>query len=320
MQGAEQSQGIQKGSKTPGVGTSFVSVPAVITDVDGKYVSDLKPSDFHVFDNNVEQKIERAIPPTDPIDTVLMLDTSASTRSAFEEIQRWALAFVDALRPQDRLTIVTFDSRILVLSDFSSDREKLRGAIFQVRKGESTRLYDALNLVAAARLPADTGRRAMVLFTDGVDTRSQIADSAHALEDIERSNVPVFVVRYDTKAGQNRKPQPPEYRPIIVPEGVPDNSGLYAFADRYLSGLIKESGGQIYQAKPDDSSNGPVPLILEELRHQYTLCFHPTNTTQDGSLHSIRISVDRPGVTVRTRAGYRDAVQAATDSIRGTGK
>lgn len=97
MQGVEQSLGIQQGSRTPEVVTSLVSVPAVITDTDGKYVSDLKPADFHVFDNNLEQKIEKVILPTDPIDTVLMLDTSTSTRSAFEEMQRWALAFVDAL-------------------------------------------------------------------------------------------------------------------------------------------------------------------------------------------------------------------------------
>jgi VWFA-related protein len=320
MQGTEQSQVIQPGSETPEAATSLVSVPAVISDRDGKYVSDLSNADFHVFDNNIEQKIESILPPTDRIDIVLMLDTSASTRSAFEEMQRWALAFVDALRPQDRLMAVTFDSRIFLLSDFTGDHDKLRGAMFEMSKGESTRFYDALNLVLADRLPAAPGRRAMVLFTDGVDTRSRIADSVGVLGGIERSNMPVFVIRYDTKAEQYKIQHPPEYRPIIVPEGVLDNSELYAFADRYLTALSEESGGQIYQAKADDSSDGPVPLILEDLRHQYTLCFHPTNTTQDGSLRGIRVSVDRPGVKVRTRTGYRQAFQAATDSTRGTGK
>jgi VWFA-related protein len=320
MQGTQQNQMIQQGNKPPEVGASMVSVPAVITDTDGKYVSDLNPADFHVFDNNVEQKIERVIPPTDPTDILLMLDTSASTSSAFEEMQRWALAFVDALRPQDRFMVVTFDNRIFVLSDLTGDHEKLRGGIFQMRKGESTRLYDALNLVSADRLPATPGRRAMVLFTDGVDTRSRIDDAEEALGAIERSNMPVFVIRYDTKAGQPKVQHPAGYRPIIIPDGVLENSSLYAFADQYLSGLTEESGGRIYQAKPDDSSDGPVPLILDELLHQYTLCFHPTNTAQDGSLRPIRVSVDRPGVTVRTRTGYRDAVRTATDSTRGTGK
>ena len=305
MQGSEQNQGAQQRSMIPRVDSSLVSVPAIITDADGKYVNDLSNADFHVFDNNIEQKIESEIPPTDPIDTVLMLDDSASTRPAFEEMQRWALAFVDALRPQDRLMIVTFDNQIFVLSDFTGDREKLRGAIFQMRKGESTRFYDALNLVSADRLQVTQGRRAMVLFTDGVDTRSRIADAVGALGGIERSNIPVFVIRYDTKAGQPKVQHPAGYRPIIIPDGVLDNSALYAFADQYLSGLTEESGGQIYQAKPDDSSDGPVPLILNELRHQYTLCFHPTSTTQEGSLRAIRVSVDRPGVTVRTRTGYR---------------
>jgi VWFA-related protein len=320
MQGAEQRQQIQQGSKTPGVDNSLVSVPAVITDADGKHVGDLKPAEFHIFDNNVEQKIERVVPPTDPIDTILLLDTSTSTRPAFEEMQRWALAFVNALRPQDRLMIVTFDNRIFVLSDFTGDHDKLRGAIFNVRKGESTRFYDALDLVMADRLPAAPGRRAMVVFTDGVDTRSRLADATEALGGIEQSNLPVSVIRYDTKTGQSKAQYPPEYRPIIIPDGVLDNSSLYAFADRYLSDLTEESGGQIYQAKPDDSSDGPVPLILDELRHQYTLCFHPNNTKQDGSLRPIRVSVDRPGVTVRTRTGYRDTFRTATNSNRGNEK
>jgi VWFA-related protein len=310
MPGVEPSQQIEQRSKTPELDASLVMVPAIVTGVDGKYVSDLRTAEFHVFADNVEQRIEKVIPPADPMDTILMLDTSPSTRSALDEMQRWALAFIDALRPQDRLMAVTFDNQVFVLSDFTGDRDKLRGALFKVRQGGNTRLYDALNLVGADRQPTVTGRRTMVLFTDGVDTSSRLVDAADALGNIERSNMPVFVVRFDAKAEQKTARSQLQRRPIIVPDGVLDSSPLYAFADQYLSSLVEESGGQIYLAKANDSSDGPVPFILDALRHQYNLCFHPAETTRGGSLHNIRVTIDRPGVTIRARARYRPALPA----------
>jgi len=286
------------------VDVTLVTVPVLVTDSDGKNVYDLKARDFHIYEDNVEQKIDTLIPESEPFNVALIMDTSSSVRSHFEEIKKAAATFVEALRTEDRVMIVSFNDRVYLDSEFTGDHDKLRLALVQMQTGSSTRLYDALTLAMSEALDLVLGRKAIVLFTDGVDTASGLADSAGTLAKMEESDVPVYVIQYDTRPFNSRTP-PPGFNISTAPEGYLDNEPVYARAGQYLQELSGASGGRLDRAASIGSISDAFSRIAEELRCQYTLTYYPSNQTRDGSYRRIRVEVNRPGVTVRARAAYR---------------
>jgi VWFA-related protein len=291
------------------VEVTLVTVPVMVLDSDGKYVSDLKDSDFRIFEDNVKQKIDRIIPEAEPFDMALMVDTSASMHFKAEEIQDSAQAFVSAARPDDRLMVVSFDNRIFIHSELTADRLQVRGAISLMQPDEGTRLYDAIDLVLADRLDRIRGRKAIILFTDGVDTRSRIAGASDTLAAIEESDVLVYAIQYDTSSEIGLKPLRDLETWVVLPQDARNNTERYARADKYLFNLCNGSGGQLYVAQAGSNLNEVFARLADQLSHQFTLCYYPSNPKQDGSFHRLRVEVDRPGVKVRSRTGYRASGQ-----------
>lgn len=181
------------------VNTTLVSIPVSVTDRDGKYIPDLRKEDFHVWEDGVEQQVAYFASTEKPFTVVLMLDTSGSTRFKLEEIQDAAISFVNQLRPDDRVVIVSFNDKIRVLtSQATSDRALLRDAIRQTEAGSGTRLYDAVDQVINKELSRVEGRKAIVLFTDGVDTTSKHAKYEDNVRDAEELDALIYPVEYDT--------------------------------------------------------------------------------------------------------------------------
>lgn len=286
------------------VDVALVTVPVTVADAGGKYLPDLDITDFHVFEDNAEQKIDRLITVSEPWNVVLMLDASSSVRARFEEIQRSALAFVEALRPQDRIMVVSFNSRIYVDSELMSDRIPLLRAISETQLGGSTRLYDAVQLTLTERLERIPGRKAIVLITDGGDTGSWLANSAGTVTQIEESNVLVYAIQHQTQNDTSHG-IPTGWTPEVVPKNYFDNSEPYAQAAAYLNALSVASGGRLYHAEAIKNYDAAFARIAEELGHQYMLCYYPFNQKGDGVFHRIRVSVDRSGAVVQARSGYR---------------
>jgi VWFA-related protein len=288
---------------------SLVTVPVTVTDISGRFVPDLKPSEFHIFENDQVQKIDRLITAAQPFDVALMLDTSASMFMKAEEIQLAALRFVDALRRDDRLVIASFNDRVFVHSELEGDPAKIRPAILQIGRGEGTRVYDAIDLVMRDRLDAPPGRKAIVLFTDGADTRSRIADAAAVLARMQESQVLAYAIQYDTRK-ENRLPVPNApggqgtLAPKILPREALDTTAMYARATEFLRDLSETSGGRVYRAQALKDLDQAFAQIAEELSLQYTLCYYPRNQNKDGTFRRIRVEVYRPGVKIRARPGY----------------
>jgi len=195
---------------------------------------------------------------------------------------------------------------IIVHSELTADRLHMHSAISLMRpSGEGTRLYDAVDLVLEDRLDAIRGRKAIMLFTDGVDTRSRIAGSSDTLAAIEESNVLVYGIQYDTKGQIGPRPGTDLSSYVLLPEDARDNTEAYHRADKYLFNLCATSGGALYVAQPGSNLNEVFAGIGEQLRHQYVLCYYRSNSKQDGAFHRLRVTVNRPGVKVRARTGYR---------------
>jgi len=219
-----------------------------------------------------------------------MLDTSGSTTFTHEQIQQSALKFVEILIPEDRVMIVSFDLRVYLDSEFTADRDQLHRAILQTHLGASTRLYDAVELVVADRLVQIPERKAIVLFSDGVDNASRLVGAWETLSTVQESNVLVYAIQYDSAA---------------APQGRYYSKSAYADVTQYLEALTSESGGRSFQAKTLKSLDAAFSMIADELRQQYTICYYPSRPANDGSFRRIQVFVDAPEVRIRARKGYR---------------
>ncbi|MFN2576922.1 MAG: VWA domain-containing protein [Pyrinomonadaceae bacterium] len=180
------------------VETTLVSIPVSVMDRDGKYIPNLTKEDFHVWEDGTEQRVAYFASTEKPFTVALVIDTSASTRYKIEEIQDAAIAFVNQLRPDDKVMVVSFDDKIRVLQQPTNDRNSLRNAILETRIGSGTRLYDAVDQVINQYLNRVEGRKAIVLFTDGVDTTSKHASYESTVRDSEELDALIYPVEYDT--------------------------------------------------------------------------------------------------------------------------
>lgn len=188
------------------VETTLVSIPVSVMDRDGKYIPNLTKDDFHVWEDGVEQRVAYFASTEKPFTVALLIDTSGSTRFKLEEIQDAAIAFVEQLRPDDRVTVVSFSDKIRILSPVTSDRNALRTAIRRTEPGNGTRLYDAVDQVINQSFNRIEGRKAIVLFTDGVDTTSKNATYESTLRDAEELDALIYPVEFDTAADMGAVP------------------------------------------------------------------------------------------------------------------
>lgn len=183
--------------------TNLVTVPVVATDSKGGYVADLTKAELVITEEGVKQNIAFFASVSTPFHVVLMLDTSASTRDDLTPIKRAALAFVQQLQTTDRVKVISFDDQVRDRNDFTSDRKELEAAILQTESGQGTRLYDAIEQ-ALTSLRTIKGRKAIVLFSDGVDFRSESANFDSTLRNLDEEGIIVYPIRYDTRKETER--------------------------------------------------------------------------------------------------------------------
>jgi VWFA-related protein len=189
--------------ETVKIDTNLVTVPVIASSRNNIYVADLKKEEFKVSEDSVAQQIAFFATVSAPFHVVLMLDTSASTEEKLGQIQQAAIAFVGQLSPADRVKVISFDTEVRDLNEFTSDKAKLRGVIGQTRSGTGTRLYDAVQYsLDVIRLINQ--RKAIVLFTDGVDFHSDRATFDATIRDLDESGVIVYPIRFDTRADTER--------------------------------------------------------------------------------------------------------------------
>lgn len=185
--------------ETVKIDTDLVTVPLSATDRSGMYITDLRKEEFTITEDDVAQKIEFFGKVAAPFHVVLLLDTSSSTRDKLSEIQKAANAFVEQLQPQDRVKVISFDDNVNDLNDFTSNRDLLHAAINRTKSGEGTKVYDAIEL-AISKIRRINGRKAIVLFSDGMDWHSDHATFEGTVRSLDEEGVVVYPIRYDTRA------------------------------------------------------------------------------------------------------------------------
>ena len=181
------------------IDTNLVTVPVIASSRTGAYIADLRREEFKLSEDGVPQEIAFFATVNAPFQVVLLLDTSASTEEKLGQIQRAAAAFVNQLSPQDKTKVISFDEELRDLNEFTSDQKMLRAAIGNTHSGHGTRVYDALQMALDVLRPIP-GRKAVVIFTDGVDWHSESSTFESTIRDLDESGVIVYPIRFDTRA------------------------------------------------------------------------------------------------------------------------
>ncbi|MGH9880717.1 MAG: VWA domain-containing protein [Pyrinomonadaceae bacterium] len=194
------------------VDTQLITVPVVVRNREGRPVTGLTASAFQLYEDDHPQRVATFTTSDAPFEAALLLDTSGSTRAEIELIRRAAYAFIESLRPGDRVAILSFDTdkkglekvaTIAVQTDLTDNRETLLRAIQNIGASNGTPYYDALERIVQDIFrnppqPELRGRRALVALTDGVDSTS-VSDFAPARAHLLEAGVLAYFVQVDTQ-------------------------------------------------------------------------------------------------------------------------
>lgn len=321
------------------VETNLVTFPVSVLDRNGRFVSGLNQSDFQIYEDGVEQKIEYFATVEQPFTVVLLIDVSPSTAFKIEEIQDAAISFVNQLRRDDRVIVMAFNERVQVLSPPTNNRQVLYNAIRQTSFGDGTSLYEAVHQAMSRELGNVEGRKAIVLFTDGVDTTSRMSNYDSNIREAEEADSLIYTIRYDTShdiaatGGGGGYPYPRGGNAgggnvlgtilggifgggnvrIGTGGGYPGgrrgggggtNSGDYEKGRRYLEDLSRTSGGRNFEAGSLNNLDAAFSGIAEELRRQYSIGYYPEKAGDAGQRKQIKVKANRDGAVVRAKNSY----------------
>jgi len=309
------------------VDTKVVTVPVRVIDRKGRFVGGLTKDDFKVFEDGAEQEVAYFSSEQEPFTVALVLDMSYSTKFQIADIQSAAISFIDQLGPRDKIMVVSFDQNVHMLCEPTNDRGQIYRAIRSTKISTGTSLYEAVDLVMNERLKQIKGRKAIILFTDGVDTTSTRSNDLINISDALELDALIYPIRYDTfQDVQSMKDKPVVMNdPARLPGQMPGNTSIpirvsaptvvtgnergttveeYRRAEEYLSQLALRTGGTLYLANSFGNLTGAYTKIASELREYYSLGFYPPDSEEPGKLRKLKVRVDKPDVAVRARESY----------------
>jgi VWFA-related protein len=278
---------------------NLVNIFATVRDKNKRIVTDLKQDDFKVAEDNQPQTISFFSKEMNlPITLGLLLDTSGSEQYMLGAIQDAGARFLHrVLRKGDEAMVMSFDTDVDLLADFTDDRGILDRAINKARINTpgggyiagnpgpvggqdmtGTALYDAIYLACGEKLNGEAGRKAIVIVTDAEDEGSKV-NLELAIEAAQKTDTVIHILLVaDRRFGGGR----------------PDIGHKIA----------EETGGRMIIVNSEKNLEGAFDQISEELRSQYTLGYYPSNNTQDGKFRKIRVDVDNKDYKVLARKGY----------------
>ncbi len=262
--------------------SSLVVLNATVTDKSGEPSLGLSKEQFEVFEEGVKQSIEVFATEETPFAAVILIDTSGSMEQRVSLARAAAIRFLDGLRPEDQVAIYNFDSKVSLVQDFSNLKDLMPRA-FDLKASGWTVLNDALFSAAEALYARPEKRRAIIVLSDGADTRSG-KSASKALDAALRANATIYTV---DMSGLN-------------------TGGVQRMQNRgVLKQFAEKTGGRFLETPGGVQMREAFEDIVKELGIQYTIGYYPENTKKDGKWRKIELKVNPASLRVRTREGYK---------------
>ncbi len=293
--------------------TDLVVIPVRVSDKGGRPIANITKDEFKIFENGVEKEVAYFSDVEQPFTVALVLDMSYSSVFKLLDIQEAAKKFVAQLRPGDKVMVISFAEKPVVLCEATSERKILNIAIEGSRIASGTSLYTTLDMVLNQKLKPISGRKAVVLLSDGVDTTSVLETAASVGKDITESDVLIYPIRYNTYDDvqkSRRTTAPVQYDDNDKPYTVDSRPGKgereedYATAKEFLKTAAEKTGGHLYNVTSTTNLDHAFANIANELRKTYSLGYYPNSDRESGVSFNIKVRVYRPDLNVRARDSY----------------
>lgn len=297
--------------------TALVQLNVGVVDRQGRAVTTLSRNDFAIYEDGVRRPIASFEPTEAPFSLVMLLDMSGSTITFRQQIQGAALRFLDALEPDDRVAVVSFNGKgVHSLLGFSTDRRRIAYAITIATGAGQTPLYEALRFSLRELSHEGKRRKAIVVLTDGLDTEVRNADRAivqkasdtavstaitpeansqfaSVMNDADRLGVTIFPLAL------------PSGDPSRLPLPDPLITAMYTAARTRMQMLADRTGGRLHDIHRLDDMAKLYAQVAADLRTLYSIAYQPPNPgAHDGRWRAIRIEVARADLVATTKPGY----------------
>src|SRR5262245_38065743 len=284
LQGAQQKRDNRDQETTLKVNVDLVNVIVTVTEGNGRLVPGLNKEDFVVEEDGRKQELSHfAREVTLPLTLALLIDTSPSVQPVLDLEKQTAVEFLHSvLRKEDLALVMNFDRGVSLVQDFTADIRRLGKAIQSLAIGGGTSVHDAVFLACDEKLKRETGRKAIILISDGGDTTSKVKIK-DAIESAQRADVIVYAISNGSGG------------PFFGGGG--DDGTLKRYAEA--------TGGRAFFPSKAQDFKKAFDAIQEELRSQYVISYSSTNPTKDGGYRALRVSVpNQKSLKVRAKKGY----------------
>ena len=315
---AARAQSQQEPDETVTVNTNLVILNVGVADRKGQAVTDLSRGDFVVYEDGVKQSILNFEPAASPFSLVLLLDMSGSTLNFRPTLRQSALRFIDALGPEDRVEVVSFNDKVETLQHFTTDRKKIAFAITDLAKGRgNTYLYKALDYSLRQLAKEGKRRKAIVVLTDGLDTEMSNLDRETASQ-AKTNEEAVAAVKPEASAALRSVLDAADRQgvtiyPLALPSADPKNllpltpqqAAIYTAARARMQGLADRTGGRLHEIRRLEDMGRLYAEVAADMRTLYSLAYQSSNArAHDGKWRAINIEVTRADTIARSRPGY----------------
>jgi Ca-activated chloride channel homolog len=269
----------------------MVLVPITVTDPMNRLVTGLEQEDFHIYENNGQQKIRSFASEDAPVSIGIIFDLSGSMTSKLIRARESILQFIKTANPEDEFFVIGFNDRPELIEDFTNSVEDLQARLATVRSGRRTALLDAIYYGVAKMKDARHERKALLVVSDGGDNRSRYTEG-EVRSQVRESDVEIYSIGiFDPYAAT------PEERtgPALLNE------------------LCEETGGRLFRVDDLSEMGDIAEKISTELRNQYVIGYTPKDLSRDGKWRKVKVKLNPPSglppLTVHARTGYYAPLQ-----------
>ncbi len=276
----------------------------------GLPLTDLKPEDFQVFEDEVKQEVAHFKPVSAPVNLLVLLDMSGSTQRKHKTMIESVRKFIDLLPANDKMSIVAFTRRYYRLSTFTNDKTVLKAAVEKISKIQGgTAYYDALVEALNDLSHLGDARKAIVVLTDGED-ESMLGNGfgsepsgfsfQQMLERAAEADVTVYPIYFSgTDAGR-------ALNLVFSGPQFDRQSDRRTQARKQLQAVADQTGGEVINAQSEENLASAYARVAAELHTLYSLAYSPDKLKHDGAFRKISVNVNRAGALAKTRKGYYD--------------
>lgn len=260
------------------VNVRLVEVYATVLDHKGHYVDGLGRDSFKVLEDGRPQSIHTFEANSDGISCAILLDTTASMAAALPRVKNSVVKLIDELADQDSVAIFTFDQRLIVRQDFTTDKDAAKRAVLRTRAEGETALFDALS-ESAEEVSKRSGKKALIVFTDG-DDNSSVLNANSAVTRAKKLGIPLYSV---AEGEAMRSPK----------------------LKKLLEDLSENTGGMSYHINKLDDIGTAFREIADVLQHLYMISYKPTSNPADAKWRKISLEVKgSQDYKIRAKEGY----------------